>query len=194
MKLLFIPSIILGIVVIVNAIFPTKLRFNVNTVLFPLILMVNIVLNLYSFQHINHSGRWHLQCLPSNEFIDLIESSLASFRTPWIYPLIEEYYMGRILLSSSSVLETLNLSSELLQSQGRLADVKMLDHHDISISGQEVQMILLLEHVDVVMENGTKYIFVTEKLDSKSPILIIKYEEQVFFVPIELLPDKGVNP
>jgi len=185
--------IVLSIVVIHTTILRNKLWIRFGTMLFPLILVANIIYNFYSFDQINKSKEWQLQRLPSNELIDLIEMMPTLIKKPWIYPLIGEYYPGRTLSITLNLLDPLDLSLELLQSQGRLAYVKTIEH-DKKLTEHEVEMFLRMKYVELFLENGETYHFITEEMGPNSPLLILKHESQIFIIPEDLLPESEVNP
>ncbi len=185
--------IVLSIVVIHTTILRNKVWIRLGTMLFPLILVANIIYNFYSFDQINKSKEWHLQRLPSNELIDLIEMMPTPIKTRWIYPLIGEFYPGRTLSIPLKLLDSLDLSLELLQSQGRLAYVKTIEH-DKKLTEHEVEMFLRMKYVELYFVNGETYHFITEEMGPNSPLLILKHESQIFIIPEDLLLESEVNP
>ena len=163
------------------------------SVLFPLILISQFTYNVISSPSLDlftifpyNQGR--LERLPSNELIDLLDHGTAQSRTVWICPLIELYYQGRTLLIPDDVLDSLDISRELLQTLGQLAEVVPVDL-DRKLTENEVEMILDLEGDKILMNDGNLYHFVTGGVDQKSPLLLLKYENQLFFIPGDLLSD-----
>lgn len=187
-------EIISFIVVLMSIVIPLMIKlqdkfwFRFGTVMLPLILVSTLIYNLISFPSTDRAGIWSLQRLPSNELIDLFDESTTPIKTAWLYPLIDSYYQSRTLIISDSLLGSLNLSVELLQTQGHLADIKIIDL-DTRLSEGDVELILGMEIVDLRMVNGHVYHFVTEELDPGSPLLLLRHEKQLFFIPEDLLPD-----
>ncbi len=188
LKFVYIVLAIIGILIslLIKIWFKSWYRFGI--ILIPLILVGNIITNLIWFPAINQGDRWQLQRLPSNELIDLYNTSITPFKAGWIYSLVELYYQGRTLLIPDDVLDSLDISRELLQTQGQLAEVVPVDL-DRKLTENEVEMILDLEGDKILMNDGNLYHFVTGGVDQKSPLLLLKYENQLFFIPGDLLSD-----
>ena len=188
LKFVYIVLAIIGILIslLIKIWFKSWYRFGI--ILIPLILVGNIITNLIWFPAINQGDRWQLQRLPSNELIDLYNTSITPFKAGLIYSLVELYYQGRTLLIPDDVLDSLDISRELLQTQGQLAEVVPVDL-DRKLTEREVEMILDLEGDKILMNDGNLYHFVTGGMDQKSPLLLLKYENQLFFIPGDLLSD-----
>lgn len=167
-----------------------KLRDRIGPVILQLILAGTVIYNLISFSSINQADPWRLQRLPSNELVDLVDSSLAPFKTIWIYPLIDIYCQGRTLLIPEGFLDSLNLSAELLQSQGLLADVRPIKSGGELTEG-EVELILGMDQIDIRTKEGETYHFIMEEKDPSAPLLLLRYENQLFFIPKDLQPESG---
>lgn len=175
-----------------SAIFYNRFVVRLGAALFPFILLVGIGLNLQSFSNIDQLNLWHLQRLPTNNLIDLLQASHDPLYTRPVYILFEYHYKGRILVTPPGLLEDVGLSPELLRSWGRLAKVETLEY-DSSLTDQEAYTLLLLDHIELETDAGEKYIFVTEALDSTTLLLITRQGGQTFIVPLNLLPDRGFN-
>jgi len=175
-----------------------------GSVLFPILLAVLFIYNLISFPAINQPySNWayqgRLQRLPSSELLDLFETSATPLRADWIYALVEDYYLGRTLLIPENIIDSLDLSLEGLLSQGRLADVEIIEFEK-KLTADEVKKVLGMRYVDmptrevdsknnITTREGDVYYFILEEVDPNSPLLLLKHENQLFFIPEDLLPD-----
>jgi len=162
---------------------------------FPLILLCHILFNFITFRsinqnHIHPAYQGHLERLPSNELIDLFVTSTSPSRASWIYLLVEDYYQGQTLWIPESIIDSLDLSPERLHSQGRLADVKILDIEN-ELSEDEIDKILSMEYAEIYTKEGVTYHFIREERDSKSPLLILQQDDRLFFFPQGLLQEKN---
>jgi hypothetical protein len=126
--------------------------------------------------------------LPSNELIDLLKNSLGQPIPDWIYPLIEEHYPGRILYIPEKLASSLDLSLERLKSQGRLADVILIEY-DHDLTGEEVDLIMKMDNEEIDLMEGGIYHFIREVESLESPLLLLKFENRYFFISDELLPN-----
>ena len=184
--------ILLALVLILSIRFRNKYWSLFGSVLFPLILIVLITYNLVMFPAFNRIDvppyfQARLQQLSSKDLIDLFDKSITKARSAWIYTLVEIYYQGRVLLIPIDQLDSLGLSMERLQDQGRLMDIRMIDT-DFSLTEGEVELILSLDHADLSTKEGDYFHFVTQVKDPAASLLLIKYENQLFFIPEDLLP------
>jgi len=161
------------------------LRF--SAVMFPFLLVGHILFNVISFPAVNQA-RWRLRRLPSNDLIDLMDNSYSQRRTYWIYPLMEIYYAGRTLQIPENLLDSLPLSKEELQRKGRLAEVVPIEMIAELTEG-EVELILAADYLDISIDDGYLYHFVMQETDLDSPLLLRRYEDRLFFIPKDLLPD-----
>lgn len=199
--IIIIYLVVLSFVLVLSIKFRSKFWNLYGSALFPVLLAAIFIYNLVSFPSINQPYfNWAyqgvLQQLPSNELIDLFKRT--PLRAEWIYALIEDYYLGRTLFIPESELSSLELSLDSLRSQGRLANVITIES-DGKLTEDEVELILGLEHVDVstrevdlnnniTATEGDIYYFITEEKDPDSPLLLLRYENQVFIIPEDLLP------
>ena len=182
---------ILSLLVIVLYIFRAKINPRSVSIITLALSLVIISYNLISFPSFIQANEWKVQLLPSNEFIDLFENSLSPTRISWVYPLIEDHYLGRTLLIPESLVDTLELSLERLVSQAQLADVKLIDSV-LNITERDLGLIMGLESVFFLNEKTNQsYYFVTEENDPNAPLLLLRYENQFFFIPEDLLPVQG---
>jgi hypothetical protein len=168
-----------------------------GSTLFPLILGILIVYNIISYPSLNWfvifpSYQGPFQRLPSNELISLYDAGSAKAQIEWIYSLIEIYYPGKTLGVPKEVLGSLDLSAELLQTQGRLAEVVPLEF-DSDLTVDQVDLILAMEFVSIRLDDGNIYYFVTEETDSDSYLLLLKHGNQLIFVPKDLLPEREMS-
>ena len=164
-----------------------KIRTRFGSVILQLVLGGTVIYNLIAFPSINQADPWSLQRVPSNELVDLFDMSLAPFKTSWVYSLVDTYYQGRTLLIPEEILDSLLLSVELLQTQGHLSEVVPIEIDDKLTKG-DVELILGKDYVDIRTKDGETYHFITEEKDPSSPLLLLKYENQLFFIPDDLLP------
>jgi hypothetical protein len=164
---------------------------------FPFLLTALVLVNLISFpfinqNHIHPTYKGHLERLPSNKLIDLLENSVSPPRKVWIYALVEDYYQGRVLLISNDISSSLDLSLERLKVQGQLADVRT-SLYQVKPSADAMKHVLSMEYFDLNTIDGGVFTFVTGGADSTSPLLLFMYEDQYYFVPEDLLPDMEGN-
>lgn len=191
---LFIFLLVLIPVIFLAIKFRNKFWKLFGSVLFPLILGALLIYNIVSYPALNWfaifpSYQGPLQRLPSNELISLYDNGSAQARTDWIYSLIEIYYPGRTLGVPDEILNSLDLSQELLKTQGRLAEVVPLDM-DSDLTEAQAELIRGLELVAIKLNDGNLYYFVTEEMSPNSSLLLLKHGNQLFFVPEDLLPEK----
>jgi len=187
---------ILGLVTLLAFKFREKFWKLFGSVL-PLILGALFIYNILSYPSLNWfvifpSYQGPFQRLPSNELISLYDVGSAEARIGWIYSLIEIYYPGKTLGVPEEVLDSLDLSPELLVTQGRLADVVTLEF-DSELNDDQADQILGMEAVSIRLDDGNLYHFLTGETDPKSYLLLLKHGNQIFFVPEGLLPDEEVN-
>ena len=183
---------LISVLLFLSAYFYNRFTVRLSSLLFPLLLLVCVGLNLQSFNDIDQRDVWHLQRLPTNNLIDLMQASHDKLSTRPVYVLFEEHFKGRTLVSPPGLLNDVGLSPELLQSWGGLAEVETLVY-DSNLSEQEVSILLHLEHIELEVKGGNKYVFITEFSDSTAPLLITRYDGQIFIVPLSLLPDRELN-
>ena len=188
---------ILSVVLFLAIRFRSRFQKLFGSTLFPLILGTLVVYNIISFPSLNWfvifpSYQGPFQRLPSNELISLYEVGSAKARTGWIYTLIEIYYPGMRLDVSEEVLNSLDLSPELLLTQGRLADVSLIES-DGELTADQVELILDMRPVSVNMDDGNLYHFLTGEMDPNSSLLLLKHGNQLFFIPEDLLPEEEGN-
>ena len=164
----------------------TRLRFFV--VIIPLLLGGNLLFNLVSFSSINTDDLWSLKRLPSNELIDLYEVSSAPIRTEWIYPVIEDFYGGNALYIPADLLDSLDLSVELLQTRGRLVEVIHLES-GMELPERDLAFMLSMDTEPLSTKNGDVYHFIGTGEEAGGAVVLIEHESQFFFIPATLLPD-----
>lgn len=184
--------LVIGILIFLSAYFNNRFIVRVNSFLFPLLLLVCVGLNLQSFSDINQSDVWRFQRLPTNDLIDLMQASHDKLYTRSVYVLFETHFKGRILISSPGLLEEVGLSPEYLQSWGGLAGVRTLEY-DSNLTELESSELLHLEHIKIGIDSGDKYIFFPTSQDSTDPLLMARYHEKIFIVPLSLLPGRQLN-
>lgn len=163
-----------------------------GSVLFPLILGTLLFYNIVSYPSLNWfaifpSRQGPFQRLPSNGLISLFDNGSAQARAGWVYSLIEIYYQGKTLGVPDEIMKSLNLSQELLKTQGRLVDVVPLEMENELTEGQ-AELILGMDSVSIKLDDGNIYHFVLEEMDPNSYLLLLKYGNQLFFLPEDLLP------
>ena len=180
--------VILSFLVIVLFLFRTKIKPRFVS-MFTLIQSIMVICyNLISFPFFLQENDWKMQPLPSNELIDLYENSLSPTRTSWIYPLIEDHYRGRTLLIPKSFVDSLDLSLERLVSQAQLADVKLIDFV-LTLMEKDLNAIKDLDSAFFLNEKTNQsFYFVLEEKDPAAPLLLLRHENQIFFIPEDLLP------
>lgn len=184
---------VLSIFIVLLVIFRKKIPHRFGSALFLLLSPILILYNLISFPAFLKSAEWNPQPLPSNELLDLFENSLSPTRTSWIYPLIEDYYLGRTLLVSEVLLDSVGLSRERLLGQGRLERVKLIDD-EINITSGDLDQILDFESVSYLnAKTNQSYYFVLEEKDPGVPLLLLRHDNQLFFIPEDLLPGGEEN-
>lgn len=189
------PQIIAAIILAIIAIsilllirFRYRSWFRFGVWFIPFVFLGTIIVNLILFPVIDQADRWQFQRLPSNDLIDLYQVSMTPYKIEWIYPLVEIYYQGRTLYTPDGLLETLDLSQELLQTQGYLADVIPLQM-DRKLTESELDLILDWEDAQILMIDGNEYHFVSDGMDQDSSLLLLQSGNQVFFVPEGILSD-----
>ena len=101
---------------------------------------------------------------------------------------MEDYYQGRVLWIPENALDSLELSPERLQTQGRLARVEIRDLDD-GLSDDEIARILDLEFTMIDNKSGLTYHFILQESDPDSPLLLLKEGNRLFFIPQDLLPE-----
>ena len=204
-EIILIYALSLSIVIALSIIFREKFWHRFGSWLFPILLGVLIIFNLFSFPAINQpyfnwAYQGHLQRLPSNQLIDLFQTSGSPLRADWIYPFVEDYYQGRKLLIPENLTDSLELNQERLLSQSRLAVVETIAFNG-ELTKDEVEMLLDLETVsiptrvlnsegNITKEQGDVYHFVLGEKDASVPVLLLKHENQFFFVPLDHVPEK----
>ena len=185
----------LAVLILVLA-FSIKFRdrfWRVLSAVYPLILIAYLLFNGLTFRlinqnHIHPAYQGHLERLPTNELIDLFITSTSPSRASWIYLLVEDYYQGRVLWIPENALDSLELSPERLQTQGRLARVEIRDLDD-GLSDDEIARILDLEFTMIDNKSGLTYHFILQESDPDSPLLLLKEGNRLFFIPQDLLPE-----
>ena len=184
---------VLSLVFVLLVIFRKKIPDRFGSTFFLILYPILIIYNLISFPTFTKANEWNPMPLPSNELVDLFKYSLSPSRTSWIYPLIENYYVGRTLLVSGELLDSFELSQDRLLSQGRLESVNLIDY-EISLTSGDLDLILDLESIYFLnVKKNQDYYFVLEEQDPSSPLLLLRYENQLFFIPQDLLPDREEN-
>lgn len=181
--------LLISILLFLSAYFYNRFIVRLYSLLFPLLLLVCVGLNLQSFSDIDQSDVWRLQRLPTNDLIDLMQASHDQLYTRSVYVLFETHFKGRILVSPPGLLEDVGLSPEYLQSWGGLAGVKTLAY-DTNLTELEASELLHLEHIEIKIDGSDKYVFIPESPDSTDPLLITRYDGQIFIVPLSLLPGR----
>ena len=170
----------------------------------PFLLGGIFLFNLISFGFINRPYfNWAylgvLQQLPSNELVDLYATSGTPIKPRWIYAVIENYYQGQSLSIPRDVLESLDLPLESIQDQAQLSDVKIIEG-DWNLSEDDLELILDLEpgkvqtqildeKGNVTREAGDTYYFVVDPADPLSPLVLLRFEDQLFFLPESILQE-----
>ena len=166
----------------------SRTRFWIFIVMVPLVLGGNLIFNLVSFSSINTADLWSLERVPSNELIDLYKASSAPLRTEWIYPIIEDFYDGGTLYIPADMMDSLDLSLELLQTRGRLIEVISLES-SLELSERDIESVLSMENDVISTKNGDVYHFMRMGDEAGGSVVLIEYENQFFFIPAELLSD-----
>lgn len=183
--------IALSLVFTLSIVFRRRFWYLFGRVL-PIIFIAHFLLNMLLFPainqaHIHPAYEGYLHRLPSNELIDLLYNSTSPSRIGWVYPLVEDYYIGRTLLIPNSILDSLDLSLERLRSQGRLADVIITDFR-YELTDGDVDQVLDMDFIDLDTKQGDVYYFVMERNDPNAPLVLLRSENQLFFIPEDLLP------
>ena len=172
----------------------------------PYLLVGIFLFNLISFQMINRPYfNWAyqgvIQRLPSNGLIDLYVTSGTPIKPRWIYTVIETYYQGRSLIIPEDLVESLDLSLDLLKSQAQLIDVDLVQG-DWDISPADLEVIMALDpdmiqtqklnsKGNVTQELGDIYHFVEDPADSQSALVLLRFDNKLFFVPESVLQTLG---
>jgi hypothetical protein len=150
-----------------------------------LLLGGNFIFNLASFSSINSADLWSLKRLSSNELIELYQASSAPLRTEWIYPVIEDLYGGSTLYIPADMLDSLDFSVELLKIRGHLSEV-VPSEIDGELTEGEVELIQAMEYSDLKTKDGKTYHFIIGRKGSSAPLLLLYYDNQLFFIPEDL--------
>lgn len=180
--------VVLGLFFALMRKLPEKFWIRFGAVMFPLMLAAHLIYNITSFPYINQKNKWNTRRLPSNELIDLLNNGVALSRVSWIYALIEDSYLGRTLFVPESLFASLDLSAARLKSQGGLADVIPVEFN-YELTERDVDLILKMEYHDMDTMEGDIYYFITEEKHPGTPLLLLKYENKLFFIPEDLLKD-----
>ena len=191
---LFICVLVLSPVLFLAMKYRAKFWKLFGSALFPLILGVLLVYNIVSYPSLNWfaifpSYQGPLQRLPSNELISLYEHGSAQARVAWIYSLVEIYYPGKILGVPDGLMDSLNLSGELLRTQGRLAGLVAVEVEH-NLTENQAEGILAMEKDSIRMDDGNLYHFITEEKDPEATLLLLQRGNELFFIPEDLLPGK----
>ena len=157
---------------------------------FPIILLIGIGINIGSFREINQQGIWHLQRLPANSLVDLVQASPRKERA--LYLLIEKFYSDKVLLIPPGFVEEDELLIRLFENWGRLESVNTLEYNP-NLSEQEMKQISSFEQKEFYTEEK-EYIFVIEKSSLSDTIAVMYHNGQRFFVPLNTLPDRVFTP
>jgi len=166
----------------------SRTRFRIIVVMVSLIMGGNLLFNLFSFSSINQADLWNLRRLPSNELIDLYKASSAPLRTEWIYPVIEDFYDGSTLYIPADMMDSLDLSVELLRTRGRLVEVIPLES-GMELSERDIEYLLSMDNDVISTKNGKVYHFIEMVDEAAGSVLLIEHEIQFFFIPADFLPD-----
>ena len=111
---------------------------------------------------------------------------MGAFWPEWIYSFIDIYYQGKTLLIPDNIVNSLDLTQEELQTQGRLSDVSFIEFDGL-LSEADAELLLLLESADITLDDGVEYHLITEIRDPASPLLLLRYQRQLYFIPQDLL-------
>lgn len=204
---------IVGFVVLFSLIFFLSIRFRdrfwglFGTVL-PFLLGGIFLFNLISFEfrnrpYFNWAYEGVLQRLPSDGMVDLYASSGTPIKPQWIYIVIETYYQGKTLTIPETLVEGLELSIDLLESQAQLDEVVLVkapgylspaDLEEIMALDQDkIQTQKLDSKGNVTREAGDIYHFI-DAVDPQEALVLLRYQDSLFFVPESVLPElEGEN-
>ncbi len=153
-----------------------------------------LIYNILSYPTLNWfvifpSYQGTFQRLPSNQLISLYDHGSAQARAAWIYSLVEIYYPGKTLGVPDGLMDSLNLSGELLRTQGRLAGLVAVEI-DHNLTEDQAGGILAMKRDSIRMDDGNLYHFITEEKDPESTLLLLQRGNELFFIPEDLLPGK----
>lgn len=195
--------VVLSLVLLLAILFRKKFWGLIGSV-FPYLLAGIFLINLVAFQSINRPYfNWAyqgvIQRLPSNELVDLYATSGTPIKPRWIYPVIETYYQGRTLIIPENLVESLDLSLDLLETQGQLEEVDLVvEDWDLSPADLDVIMALDPDRIqtqkldsngNVTQEAGDIYHFVSVDTVSQTPLVLLRYQNKLFFLPESILQD-----
>ena len=192
---------VLSLILLLGILFRKKF-WSLYSSLLPYLLAGIFLINLPAFQFINRPYfNWAyegvIQRLPSNQLVDLYVTSGTPIKPKWIYSVIETYYKGKSLIIPENLVESLDLSIELLESQAQLADVTLVEE-DWDISAEDMELILALDpdmiqtqkldtKGNVTREVGNIYHFVSIDALSQTPLVLLRYQNKLFFLPESIL-------
>jgi hypothetical protein len=194
--------VVLSLLLFLSMKYREKFWDRFRSLLFPIIMAALLFYNLVAFPFINQpyfnwAYRGRLQRLPSNELLDLVETNDTPLKPEWIYTFIANLYQGKTLLIPGSLIDNLDLSLENLLHQGRLAAVKTIEKKG-DLTEAEIGSILDMDLVkiptkkiddlgNVTKEDGYIYYFIQEEKNPKAPLLLLRNQNQLFFIPEDLL-------
>ena len=135
----------------------SRTRFRIFVVMVSLLLGGNLIFNLVSFSSINRADLWSLERVSSNELIDLYKASSAPLWTAWIYPIIEDFYDGATMYVPAEMMDSLDLSADLLQTQGRLGEVILLES-GMEFSERDIEYLLSINSDSISTNSGMSII------------------------------------
>lgn len=91
------------------------------------------------------------------------------------------------------MLDDLGLSYEQIMEWGRLGKVE-LDNYQSNLSSLAASRILGNNYKTVDLAENDRYVFVTGRWNSNSPVIIKRFNKVTIIGPMEMLTSDGVSP
>lgn len=160
---------------------------------FPLFFLACIGLNFLWLGAMGKDAHCHLQRLHENSLPSLLQVCYNRLGNLPVYVYIHNNFKGKSLVLPTTMPNNLSLSATKMQAWGRLSKVAIREYQP-KISLQDASQLLRLRHTEVEVDNGSKYIFITEAIKPVDVLCIKSQNDQIFIGPIELLSmERGVN-
>lgn len=159
----------------------------------PLSLLMCLGLNLLWLGTMSSDTHCHLQRLQNNNLSSLLQTCPNDLGKLPIYVHLGENYKGRTLKVPAGMLDDLGLFNAQIMEWGRIGKIE-LENYDSNLSSQDVARIMRFNCKIIDLSENEKYVFVTAKWNSSSPIIIKRRDMMTFIGPLELLTSNGTLP
>ena len=159
----------------------------------PLSLLMCLGLNLLWLGTMSSDTHCHLQKLQNNNLSSLLQACPNALGKLPIYVHLCENYKGRTLKVPAGMLDDLGLSYAQIMEWGRLGKVE-LDSYQSNLPSWDAARLMRYNYKTIDLSKDEKYVFVTGRWDSNSPVIIKKYNKMTFIGPIEMLTSDGALP